>query len=465
VIEEFTWTDARVRDALGFDEVGADARLAFTGISTDTRTVAAGQLFVALTGDRFDGHAFVGAARARGARGAVVSRSVEPESALAVYRVKDTLEALGALARYRRRALPARVVGITGSAVKTTVKNLLAAALTPTYQVHATHGNLNNRVGVPLTLLAASASTEVVVLEIGTSEPGEIRALTAVSEPDASIVTTVSEAHLEGLGSFAGVLQEKLDLVRGTRSGGPVVVGDEPEELPRAAHALRADVHVAGFTSRADSELRGVMEPTPDPEGRFHLSLWDREITSPLPGRHGAQNLLLALGMARLLGVAPEDAIQGVSQVQVGPMRGESRKVGALTLVLDCYNANPQSVGAALDLLASLPGTHGRVVFLGSMLELGESSGRLHRAVLERALELPLDAVVASGAFAHPGRELAERDPSGRPALLAADTIEEGYAALFPRLTGSETVLLKASRGVAMETLLQRFEADFGGEG
>ncbi|MEX1257034.1 MAG: UDP-N-acetylmuramoyl-tripeptide--D-alanyl-D-alanine ligase [Gemmatimonadota bacterium] len=461
----FTWTDARVRDALGIGEAGADPRLAFTGVSTDTRSVSTGQLFVALTGERFDGHDFVGEAVARGARGAIVSRSVEPDSALTLYRVDDTLTALGALARYRRRALPARVVGVTGSAGKTTVKNFLAAALAPSYRVHATRGNLNNRVGVPLTLLGTPETTEILVLEMGTSEPGEIAILTTVSEPDASVVTTVSEAHLEGLGSFQGVLREKLDLTRGTRTGGPIVVGDVPEELPREARAMRPDVQVAGFTSLADAELRAELHAEPDEEGRFRFRLWDREITAPVPGRHGARNFLLALVMARSLGARLDAAVRGASEVRAGSLRGEVRRVGGLTLLLDCYNANPQSVAAALDLLAELPGARGRIAFLGTMLELGEETGRLHRAVLERALALPLDLIVASGAFADPARVLSRGRGSEHPALLAAETIEEGYAALLPRLTGSETVLLKASRGVAMEGLLDRFEADFGGEG
>jgi UDP-N-acetylmuramoyl-tripeptide--D-alanyl-D-alanine ligase len=470
VTSRFAWTDLEVRRALGIDSRAGSAALTFDRISTDTRAVIPGDLFVALRGETFDGHDFVAEARARGARGAVVSKPVPAEAGFAVYEVGDTLRALGGLAAHRRRSLPAQVVGVTGSSGKTTVKELLSAALSATFSVYSTRGNLNNRVGLPLSLLAAPEAAEFLVLELGTSEPGEIRALTAIAEPDHAVVTTVSEAHLSGLESLEGVLTEKLDLVRGASPTGKAIVGEEPAILAETARGIRPDVRVAGLSERADSELRGELVGQ-GPDGRYTVRVRGREARPGVPGRHGARNFVLATSVAWLLGADDAAALERASAVKPGPLRGEVRRIGGLTMILDCYNANPQSVAAALDLLAELPGATRRVAVLGSMLELGTRAGELHDRVLRRALTLPLDLVVASGEFA-----VAARAAEGRrhgavgtaaraPDLIAEPAVNEAYEALRPRLSGNETVLLKASRGVALERLLERFEADFGGGG
>ena len=453
----FAWTDNEVRRALGIDSGPAVSDLTFDRISTDTRTVGPGDLFVALRGETFDGHDFVGQARARGARGVVVSRPVASETGLSVYEVGDTLRALGRLAAHRRRTLPAQVVGVTGSSGKTTVKELLSAALSSTFSVYSTRGNLNNRIGLPLSLLAAPEGAEFLVLELGTSEPGEIRALTEIAEPDHAVVTTVSEAHLTGLGSLEGILTEKLDLVRGASPAGKAVVGEEPAILVETAREIRPDVRVSGLSERADADLRGEVVGQ-GPDGRYTVRLRGREGRPGIPGRHGARNFVLATSVAWLLGADDAAALESASAVKPGPLRGEVRKVGGLTMLLDCYNANPQSVAAALDLLAELPAATRRVAVLGSMLELGSRSDELHDRVLRKALSLPIDVVVASGEFAAAAGSVGVRTPD----LIAESAIDDAYEALRPRLVGNETVLLKASRGVKLETLLERFEADFG---
>ena len=457
----FVWTDARVREALGLDPDPRTRELTFTGISTDTRTLDEGALFVALTGERFDAHGFLDQAVAAGARGAVVSEAGTGVEGLPLYQVADTLVALGDLARYRRQGSSWQVVAITGSSGKTTVKNALAAALAPSFRVHATRGNLNNRVGVPLTVLEAPAEARLLVLELATNEPGEIGVLTAVVEPDASLVVTVSETHLEGLGSLDGVLVEKLALVEGTRDDGPVLVGDEPPVLAERARALRPDVRVAGFSARADEDLRGELLDCDD-AGHWTFRFRDREVRGALPGRHGATNLLLALSMAHLLGADLDDAVAAAASVQPGPMRGETLDLGDLRLILDCYNANPQSMEAALSFLAELPRPGEKVAFLGSMLELGERAPEFHREVLDRARELPLCAVVGVGEFHEVAAGEAAPGEAQGPLVLLAPTADEGYDRLRPYLTGTETVLLKASRGVALEALVDRFREDFG---
>jgi UDP-N-acetylmuramoyl-tripeptide--D-alanyl-D-alanine ligase len=435
----FRWTDLEVRRALGMNPERARPGVEFTGVGSDSRKVEPGQLLVALRGERFDGHDFVPDALARGAAGVVVSREVAVEESTLLYPVADTLTALGALARHRRLALKARVVGITGSSGKTTAKELLREALTGSYRVHATAGNLNNRVGLPQTLLAAPSDAQVLVLELGTNEPGEIGILTGIAAPDTGVITTVSETHLEGV----------------------AVVGDEPGALAKRARALLGGrkLLVAGLGAGADPELRAY-HARADELGRYRFRWMGEAVELQLPGRHSVRNALLALAVAHALGVPPREAARRVRRARPWGMRSELRTLGGLTLLVDCYNANPQSVRAALDLLVATQRLGPRVAVLGSMLELGERTQLLHREALEDALARPLDLVLATGLFAEAARwvEL----PVGGPELLAAPSLEEAGDLLMQRLGGTEVVLLKASRGVAMERLVPRLEERFG---
>lgn len=455
-VAAFTWTDAAVRAALNLKGGSVAAPEAegpvYAQVSTDTRTLDRGALFVALVGDRFDGHDFLDRAAEAGATGAVVSRDVEAPDGMILYRVEDTLVALGRLARFRRRALDARVVGLTGSSGKTSTKEFLRAALGAGYRVHATRGNLNNRIGVPLTLLATPDDVEAVVVEMGTSEPGEIGVLAEIVEPDLALLVTVGESHLEKLGSLEGVVREKLDIYSTLPADGMALVGDTPDFLPGRARETVPGVAVAGLSDAADPRLRpGHLEV--DAGGRYRFRWQGHPVSLQVPGRHMANNAVLALAAADLLGVDPAAAAAAVSTVRPGGMRGEVRTFGPLTVLVDCYNANPQSTRAALDTLASRTGEGRRIAFLGTMLELGEREAELHDRVLEHALSLGLDRVVATGRFATalPGRESA--------ALIRREDPEAGWEAVRDELAAGGTLLLKASRGVRLERLLPLLEA------
>lgn len=453
----FAWTDADVRQALGLRADLADPNVRYTGVSTDSRDIQEGQLYVALSGGRFDGHDFVADATSKGARGVVVSREPTGHTDVRLYPVDDTLVALGALAAHRRQRLRAPVVAITGSSGKTTTKDLTAAALSTTKRVHATRGNRNNRVGMPLTLLAVPEDAEAVVLELGTNEPGEMRALAQVARPDIGVITTVGEAHLEKLGSLDGVLQEKLDLLRGMASGGCCVVGDEPPRLAEQARAFCPRLRVAGWSERADKDLR-PRDPEVDVFGRYGFRWRDQTVAMPLAGRHAVADAMIALAIADLLGVPAKDAVRGLASAEMNPLRGEVRSVGSLTVIVDCYNANPQSVRAALDVLEGQGAASRRVAVLGTMLELGGASAPLHQEVLCDALSRDIDLVVATGGFADAAGRLEGKDASR---LITAMDWEEAYPLLRERLAGDEVVLLKASRGVALEGILPLLERDF----
>jgi UDP-N-acetylmuramoyl-tripeptide--D-alanyl-D-alanine ligase len=453
----FTWTDAVVRRALGLRVDLAQDGVAYTGVSTDSRSILKGQLYVALVGERFDGHDFVADAVSRGALGAVVSRPPSGGEDTRLYPVEDTLVALGALAAHRRTHVRAPVVAITGSSGKTSTKDLAAAALSGGRRVHATRGNLNNRIGMPLTLLSVPDEAEVVVLEMGSNEPGEIRVLAQVARPDIGVVTTVGESHLERLGSLEGVLNEKLDLLRNLAEGGRCVVGDEPPVLAEAARAICGTLRVAGWSERADAGLRPE-EAEVDVFGRYEFHWRGERVAVPMLGRHAVSNAMLALAVADLLGLAPADAARGLATAESNPLRGEVRRIGGLTIIVDCYNANPQSVRAALDVLEVQGAAARRVAVLGTMLELGGESARLHREVLASALDRAIDVIVATGGFAGAAEALGALD--GERVITAPDW-KEAYPLLRERLTGDEIVLLKASRGVKLEGILVLLEADF----
>ncbi len=472
-MSDFVWTGAEVVSALetgtcGY--AGAIEGLAapsgplaghrYTRVWTDSRTVEPGDLFVALVGERFDGHDFLHEVTAKGALAAVVTRDAEQSPAgLACFTVADTLRALGDLAAHRRRALSVPVVGLTGSSGKTTTKELLRAALATTRRVHATEANYNNRIGVPQTLLATPDDAEVVVLEMGTSEPGEIARLAEIGRPDLAILITVGEAHLDLLGSLEGVMQEKLDILRGRADGGISLVGDLPEHLPERAREVDPRVHVAGDSGRADPERRAESVEIGE-DGHARFSWGGRPVRMGLAGRHAAYDAWIALAAAEELGVPAAEAIRGVESVGAPGMRGEIRRIGAVDVMLDCYNANPQSTRAAIDTVAGRAGH--RVALLGSMLELGEAWAEYHREVLLHAAER-LDAVWATGDYLRAVEADAGHVVPPNVSLHAdpAEALPGILEALRRTATAKDpaTLLLKASRGVGLETHVPALEA------
>jgi len=441
-----TWTAAQVAAALGIPITHAGE---YGRVSTDTRQISAGDLFVALKGDRFDAHDFLADAKGKGAAAAVVRRGTPRVDGLPVFEVADTLVALGLLARARRRRLPRGnpVVAITGSSGKTSTKEMIRAVLATRYRTHATSGNLNNLVGVPLTILAAPDGTEALVVEAGASVPGEIARLRDVIEPTIAAITNVGYAHVEGFGSLEGVLREKLALVDGVAVA---VVGTDPPELAREARRRTRTV-VAGTGSEAD-----VRPEAADLDDAGHPRItWGggHAVTVPVLGFHQIENVLLALAVGREAGVDPGRAVAALAGVKIPGGRGTALERGRLTILDDTYNANPASLAWAVRFAHWLAGRRGRplAVVVGSMLELGDESDRLHAAAAREIAALEPALIGAVGAFVPAFAPLSS--VLGARLVTAPDA-----AALGPKLAtalkGDEIVLLKASRGVALERVL-----------
>ena len=445
------WTLDRVADAL--EDVCATPPPrglgSFSAVNTDTRTVAPGELFVALRGERFDAHTFVGDAVKKGAAGVVVSdAAVAANLGVPAYVVTDTTTALGYLGRYRRRAWGKTVVAIAGSNGKTSTKELTTAALGSRLVVYATRGNLNNHVGVPLTLLAIPDDADVAVVEIGTNHPGEVGMLRALVEPDVAIVTSVGEEHLEGLGDLAGVLREESAVFAGTPVA--IVPAGQPE-IGNAARGLARSTASAGLEAgdiRPDS-----WSITSDGEGVLRFG--DVEVRPPLRGEHNLRNAMLAIAVARSLGVSIEDAAGGIARTPVLPMRSAWVQIGQFTVINDAYNANPASARESLRMLAALDTTRQRVAVLGSMLELGAAGPALHDEIATRALSGPAQIIAGAGEFA---RALTSAAPNDSRIVTGADAADL-WPSISQRLAPDAVILLKGSRGTRLERLIPLIEA------
>lgn len=436
------WTLDRVADALGGGPRGATK---LTRISTDTRHISTGDCFLALEGESFDAHDFLADAVGKGAIALVVNDARRAASlGVPVFEVSDTLKALGALARYRRRAWGRPVVGVVGTNGKTSTKELLRAALGGARRVHATVGNYNNLVGVPLTLFALPDDADVAVIEMGTNQPGEVAALRAIVEPDVVVVTSIAEEHLEGLGDLAGVLREEVSACDGVSLA--VVPASQPEI--GAAARMRAK-----RTLEAGLDDQGDVKPTKwgiEPDGRGWLELEGERVRVPLRGVHNLRNAMLALAVAREQGVSVHDAARGIAVMPAPPMRVHFEACGSATVINDAYNSNPGSARVAIELLEHAGSGRQRVAVLGTMLELGEHADRLHDDVARAALASPIELVVGVGAMADALRRVA---PTDARVAGGADP-DAAWTAMRSRLARDAVILLKGSRGVRLERLL-----------
>jgi UDP-N-acetylmuramoyl-tripeptide--D-alanyl-D-alanine ligase len=440
------WNLDRVASALGDSAARRHPRgnTELSGITTDSRKVAPGQLFIALTGEQFDGHDYVAQAVANGAVAVVVSKTVDEQAlGVPVYVVPDTLVALGILANYYRRAWGGPVVMVAGSNGKTTTKDLIRAALSQAMKVHATTGNLNNRIGVPLTLLAIPPGAEIAVVEAGTNLPGEVAILRDIMDPDISVVTSIGEEHLEGLRDLAGVLEEESAAFEGVRIA--ITPAAQPE-IAAAAHGKALEVMTTGLDD-------GDIHPdswTITPEGIGTLVFDKVSITPPLRGLHNLRNTMLAMGVAHACGVSDKIAASGIQAMPAPKMRVAWERIGEATLINDAYNANPGSTRAAIDIIKGVGPGRQRVIVLGTMRELGESSRRCHDDISELALASGADIVAGVGEFA----ESLGRVGKGDARLVTSETVAGLWPILEPRLDRDAVILLKASRGVQLEQLV-----------
>ncbi len=431
-----------------------------TGISTDSRKIRPGDLFIPLTGEKFDGHDYIRGAFEQGAAAALTQREIPGLNGKPLILVKDTLKALQALAASYRSRFTIPFVGITGSVGKTSTKEMVACALGVKYNVLKNEGNLNNEIGVPLTIFNLNEGHEAAVVEMGMSGFGEISALTAIVRPKVGIITNIGISHIEKLGSRQNILKAKLELLEGLQPDGLLILnGDDvllsgvKGLLPQrsVSYGLEEGVDYLAFNVKSYGESGVEFDITV--EGR------DYTVKVPAPGMHNIYNALAAVAAGCELGVPMEDLLQGISRFVPGKMRMNIIKANGLTVINDAYNSSPQSVKAALDVLEELEAGR-RVVVLGDMLELGEWSAQAHLETGRQAAGMKLDYIVTSGTCASDiVKGAAEAGfPAERLAAFPDNASTLEY--LTKIVQKGDAILVKGSRGMKMEEIVHSLTAE-----
>jgi UDP-N-acetylmuramoyl-tripeptide--D-alanyl-D-alanine ligase len=444
-----TWSEKAVRDALGLTPASGREALTFSGISTDSRAIQPGALFVALQGERFDGHDYLAAVASAGATGAIVRRGTPAVPTLALFEVDDTLRGFGLLARARRRTISGPVVAVTGTNGKTSTKEMLAAVVGTRYRTYATRANLNNLIGVPLTILEAPPQTEALIVEAGANLPGEMARYREMIEPSITVVTNAVAGHLEGFGSLAGVVEEKLSLTEGVALA---IVGVDPPTLADGARKRAKQVRTAALAG-ADLVPDKVEL---DESARPVMTIRGNTFTLAARGLHQADNAMRAWAVAEALDLDSKAVSRALESFAIPGGRGELIQEGALTILNDCYNANPQSFRAVIATAAAMRGSRRLVFVAGTMRELGDAAPALHQEIAEALVDLHPELLAAVGEFVP---ALEPYAGALRHRLVTASDPVSLAPRLAQHLRGDEIVVLKASRGVALERILPALKA------
>jgi UDP-N-acetylmuramoyl-tripeptide--D-alanyl-D-alanine ligase len=428
------------------------------GYSIDTRTIKTGELFFAVKGERLDGHDYVGAAVEKGALAAVVQKDQlhrYPEKTR-LLAVDDTLVALQTLATAVRKVWGKPLVGITGSAGKTTTKEAVAHVLGARFRVLKSEGNFNNHFGLPLMLLKLEPEHDVAVIEMGMSHAGEIRALAKIAQPEVGVVTNVAPVHLEFFDSLAGIARAKYELIESLPSNGTAVLNADDEYVSQFGRDFKGKVATYGMRPTADVRAENVR--TRGSEGsEFDVVMLSGHEPARLPlvGEHNILNALAAVAVGVARGLKPSDAVAALATLTPPDKRGQVLQLGNITVINDCYNSNPKALHAMVDALAAMKAGR-RIVVAGEMLELGPAGEEMHRAAGQHIAGNKIDVLLGVRGLAQAIVDGARR--AGGQAEFVA-TPEEAGEWLAREARDGDVVLLKASRGVKLEKALESWKA------
>ena len=424
-------------------------------VSTDSRDVPRGSLFIALPGDRTDGHRFVDQAFAGGAAAAIVGRAADVHGP--VVRVDSTAEALMRLAADERRSMASTVVGITGANGKTSTKDLTQAVVKTRFRVHASPGSFNNEVGLPVTLLGAPPDTEVLVAEMGARRLGDVKLLSGIARPDVVVVTNVGVAHMEVFGSWASIVEASAEPIDALALDGLAILNaDDPIVI---AFGDRCPGRVVTFGTRAHVDVRAEdVSLGPDGRASFRVVADGAEVgvTLSVPGEHMVSNALAAVAVGRELGVALDDAAVALAGAGVSRWRMESFTTAAgLRVLNDAYNANPESAAAALRTARWIAGKERLIAVLGEMADLGSISGDEHDRLGELAARVRVDRLITVGAVAHSIARAAIREGMGPEDVATYDTPAEALDDIRRAAAPGDLILFKGSRIAGLETVAE----------
>lgn len=467
-------TAGELAAATGGRIVQGDAQQVIESVSIDSRTVKTGDVFVAIRGERLDGHRFVASAIARGAAGAVVEDAAAlglPRtgehgrgSVPVVIEVRDTTRALQDAARAARRRSGTRVVAITGSAGKTTTKEIAADLLATRYRVFRNQGNFNNHIGLPLSLLAMRDEPEVAVVELGMNHPGEIRTLVGIAEPEVRAWTNVGDAHLGFFGSSDEIADAKAEILEGARATDLLVANADDGRIASRIARFAGRVVTFGMSAPADVRATGIEQRGLDGIGaEVRTPAGTMRIETPLLGLGNLANLLAATAIALEFDVALPDIAAQAAVLRPAYHRGELLRLpGGISLIDDSYNSSPAALKRALEVVKAATGSARKAAVLGEMLELGAHSVRLHEECGAAAAGAGLDLLIAVGG--EPARALADAAVrAGMPAsaVVYVTTKEAAADAAVGRLRPGDLVLVKGSRGIGTDLVVERLTAEF----
>ena len=430
-------------------ECGEDRPI--TDVVTDTAQVTPGSLFVALKGERFDGHDFIPKAAEAGAAAVLSEKPLD--AGIPVLEVPSTRKALVELARYYRGLFHTFVVGVTGSVGKTSTKDMICAVLQQKGKTLKTLGNLNNDIGLPKTLFRLDSSYKNAVIEMGMSHMGEIAVLTRAARPNVGVITNIGVSHIENLGSRENILRAKLEITEGMSSNAPLVLNADDKLLAEVYNQVERDIIYYGIDSgAADVQACSIAEQ--DGSTVFNVRFYGKTVTAMIPvlGKHNVYNALAAFSVGLAAGMSPADIVMGLRGYEPTTMRQDIHHLdNGMTVIVDCYNASPDSMKASLSVLGSLPAKR-RVAVLGEMLELGDYSAEMHRQVGRYAVENHADALFCYGS--HAAEMLEGAQAAGHLYCRSFDTKEEMADYLKLWLKPGDAVLYKGSRRLRLEEVV-----------
>jgi UDP-N-acetylmuramoyl-tripeptide--D-alanyl-D-alanine ligase len=465
--ERLRITAQAIADAAGGRLVAGNGDRAVDGFSIDTRTIAPGDLFIAIRGERFDGHAFVEAALAAGACGVVASRPEAIDVAVGkgaiAIEVRDTTRALQDVARHVRRASGARVVAITGSAGKTTTKEVTAALLAGRYRVFRNRGNLNNHIGLPLSLLELRTRPEVAVVELGMNHAGEIRTLVGIAEPEVRVWTNVSEVHAEFFASVDAIADAKAEIFEGASADSVLVANADDARVMARVPRFAGRLVTFGIEARADVSAREVRDLGLDgTEAVVETAAGRAALRSPLLGRANLANVLAAIGVGLQFGVPLDELVLRARDLEPAAHRGDVLRLpGGVTVIDDSYNSNPAALRRALEVLRQESRAARRIAVLGEMLELGDRSRALHEECGAAAAGAGLSRLVTiGGAAADAMARAAVRAGMAPDAVAHFPDVASALPSILAQVRSGDLVLVKGSRGIRTDTVVARLQAE-----
>ena len=453
--------------ATGGKLIQGNSELLINGISTDTRSIKQGEIFFALEGENYDGHKFVEQAIHNGAAGAVISSGKKAAYSFhngfkkcALLEVADTLTALGELAKFYRNSLPASFIAVTGSNGKTTTKDMAYHVLRNFKSVSRSRKSFNNLIGVPLTIFETETAHDFCIVEMGTNAPGEIKRLSEIIFPDFAILTNISNAHLEGLENIEGVASAKSEFIENMAEDGTLITNADDDWCNQIADRFNGKVISFGFNQSADIKASNVKRN----DSGFVFTVNDSlTVNLPVFGKHNIYNALAVIAMCDTVGVGIEVICDKFMDFKLPPMRMEKQICGGIVVVNDGYNSNPSSMSSALDEFSQWMTSGRKVLICGDMLELGNYAERLHKEVGAKVADANIDVLWTVGPLSRFVAEEAIANGMPRENILSCETSEEMCSFVASQLKKDDTVLIKGSRRMKLESVSRQIENYFSG--